>query len=455
MIFDPGVKRIFLLLSVVIIAAVLSSAVNGQCGVYLRRSSTQQIPYSKVYLDKVADMNNDGKMDLLASQDVSGNDSTRERILIVPGNGNGTFGTAITIDAPTNFDDNYAVGKINNDVLNDIVAFTDYSTDPTSMLIYINNGNGTFTPKPAVSATGMGRPIDFTDLNGDGKTDYIGSMWNGGQIRYSLGNGDGTFAPAVAINNNGTGSAGDFNGDGKRDYATYNTILINNGDLTFASIDYSWMLTFNEYIGGVNDFNGDGKSDLLIASLSATPRFAIFTSTGTGFTRTDYTITTEGNSEGFSIAGNFSGNSAPDIVYTYRYKNKKVVYTNDGAGNFTREDLDQRLFLYNFLRSAQADFDGDGTRDTAVLVAVPTGGGRVQYIAVCLERKAQLQLHLIREPYCGDGIRVARKGQTVYNYQTGKNVTYRTNGVHAYCFEKAGGTYLYKNGRFELVVDSD
>jgi len=41
------------------------------------------------------------------------------------------------------------------------------------------------------------------------------------------------------------------------------------------------------------------------------------------------------------------------------------------------------------------------------------------------------------------------------NYETGKNVTYRSNGVHAYCFEKAGGTYLYENGRFELVVDSD
>lgn len=104
---------------------------------------------------------------------------------------------------------------------------------------------------------------------------------------------------------------------------------------------------------------------------------------------------------------------------------------------------------------AQADFDGDGIRDTAVLVIVPTGGRQVQYIAVCLERKTHLELHLIREPYCGDGISVARKGQTVHNFETGKNVTYRTNGVHAYCFEKAGGTYLYENGRFELVVDSD
>ena len=104
---------------------------------------------------------------------------------------------------------------------------------------------------------------------------------------------------------------------------------------------------------------------------------------------------------------------------------------------------------------AQADLDGDGTRDTAVLVVATTDGKSVQYIAVCLERKVQPQLRLIREPFCGDGIRIAPKGQTAYDFQTGKNLIYQTNGVHAYCFEKAGGTYLYRNGRFELVVDSD
>ena len=103
----------------------------------------------------------------------------------------------------------------------------------------------------------------------------------------------------------------------------------------------------------------------------------------------------------------------------------------------------------------KVDLDGDGFRDTAVLVVAPSVGAPVQYIAVCMQRKAQSQLHLIRDPYCGDGITVAPKGQTVYDFQTGKDVTYHSNGVHAYCFEKAGGTYLYKRGHFVLVVDSD
>jgi len=29
------------------------------------------------------------------------------------------------------------------------------------------------------------------------------------------------------------------------------------------------------------------------------------------------------------------------------------------------------------------------------------------------------------------------------------------NGVSAYCCEKAGGTYLFRNGQFVLIVDSD
>lgn len=352
------------LLCVLIVFAVPFEAL-GQCGVYLRHTRTQQIPYSKLYLDNSADMNNDGNTDLLASQDISGTDSSRERILVIPGNGDGSFATPIAIDPPANFASKYAVAKINSDALLDIVAFADYSTDPVTMLVYINNGDGTFTARPPVSAAGMGRPIDFADLNADGKTDYIGAMWNGGQMRYSLGNGDGTFGTPVAINVSGSGYGGDFNGDGKRDFASNGTLYTNNGDLTFTPTSFSAVLTFNEVIWAVDDYNLDGKSDLLVAGLSATPRFAILTSTGTGFTRSDYVITTDtGTSvEGNSISGKFAGNSAPDIVFTYRYQDKKVVYVNDGAGNFTRQDMSGRLNQYNFLRSVLADFDNDGKTD--------------------------------------------------------------------------------------------
>jgi hypothetical protein len=114
----------------------------------------------------------------------------------------------------------------------------------------------------------------------------------------------------------------------------------------------------------------------------------------------------------------------------------------------------QKKFLTNVV---QSDFDDNGTRDTAVLVVMP---GAVelhsrQRIAVCLSQGGKTILHVISDPYCGDGISVAPKGTRAWDYTTEKRVTYWTNGVSAYCYEKAGGTYLFRDGKFVLIVDSD
>lgn len=105
----------------------------------------------------------------------------------------------------------------------------------------------------------------------------------------------------------------------------------------------------------------------------------------------------------------------------------------------------------------QSDFDDNGTRDTAVLVVMP-GTGELhprQRIAVCLSQAGTINLHVISDPYCGDGISVAPKGTRAWDFTTEERVTYWTNGVSAHCYEKAGGTYLFRDGKFVLIVDSD
>lgn len=108
------------------------------------------------------------------------------------------------------------------------------------------------------------------------------------------------------------------------------------------------------------------------------------------------------------------------------------------------------------------DFDGDGRRDIALLIQDganpnPDYPGRDDslHIAVCLNTRAGIRLYLIDKPYCGDGITLSAKGQTYYDYDTGREGTYRLDGVSAYCFEKAGATYEFENGTFRQIVDSD
>jgi hypothetical protein len=114
----------------------------------------------------------------------------------------------------------------------------------------------------------------------------------------------------------------------------------------------------------------------------------------------------------------------------------------------------QKKFSTNVV---QSDFDDNGTRDTAALVVMPGAGEvhRRQRIAVCLSQGSKVELHVISEPYCGDGISVAPKGTRAWDFTTEKQVTFWTNGVSAYCYEKAGGTYVFRDGKFVLIVDSD
>jgi hypothetical protein len=366
---NPNKKNLFFSLVILFVLSPGNFSSYGQCGVYLRHTSTQLFPYSKVFLDSSADMTGDGKPDLVASEGLGS--FTRTRLFVIPNNGNGTFGSPTIINPPSQipFDSRYEpflIGDVNNDSHNDIITFFD--TPSRGILAYINNGNGTsFTPQTLVAEGQMGHPIDFADLNNDGFGDYLG-FTNGGDFRYSLGNGNGTFgAPITLATNDGIAYRGDFNNDGKVDFVNSKHLYLNQGNLTFTVIDVSAIFGTgsNANVAEVRDFNGDGRSDVVtgLPSNNPNPGFAILTSTGMSFTRTDYEVSTNQTWQGILNFGNFSGNSSPDIVYSPFNLNKKAVYTNDGAGNFTRQDYDHRFYNPNFLFKAFADFDGDGKTD--------------------------------------------------------------------------------------------
>jgi hypothetical protein len=103
---------------------------------------------------------------------------------------------------------------------------------------------------------------------------------------------------------------------------------------------------------------------------------------------------------------------------------------------------------------AYGDFDDDAKEDVALLIR-PSARPSTLKIVVCLSSLGSRRPVVIERPYCSDGIARVSKGQRYYNYETDRGGTYPKDGIHAYCFEKAGATYIFTAGSFSRIVDSD
>ena len=103
---------------------------------------------------------------------------------------------------------------------------------------------------------------------------------------------------------------------------------------------------------------------------------------------------------------------------------------------------------------AFGDFDDDGTQDVALLVRIAPPP-RSMRIVVCLSSLGSAKPVVIDNPYCSDGITRVPKGTQYSVVDSNVEGTYPKDGIHAYCFEKAGATYIFSNGAFQMTVDSD
>jgi hypothetical protein len=178
----------------------------------------------------VADVNGDGKPDLLVTNNGDGTSSSGS-VSVLFGNGDGTFQPAVTYSSGAIYTDALAIGDVNGDGKIDLVVASQYTNAATAgaVSVLLGNGDGTFqspiitvTPTPLEGVT----QLALTDFNGDGKLDLaIGA----GDVLL-LGNGNGTFQPPIVLGANGPGIAfGDFNRDGKPDLAVCGvTVLLND-----------------------------------------------------------------------------------------------------------------------------------------------------------------------------------------------------------------------------------
>ncbi len=103
---------------------------------------------------------------------------------------------------------------------------------------------------------------------------------------------------------------------------------------------------------------------------------------------------------------------------------------------------------------AYGDFDDDGRTDVALLIQTSSESGSIKIVA-CLSSLGATKPIVVERPYCTDGITRVSKGQRYHDFATELESAYPKDGIHAYCFEKAGATYIFTDGSFRQIVDSD
>jgi len=186
------------------------------------------------------DVNNDGKLDLICPNQIS------KSLSVLTNNGNGGFQRA---SSPATGSDggpySLVAADVNNDGKPDLICVN--SGCPTighTLSVLINNGGGVFTLASTPSVGREPNSVVATDVNGDGKVDLICANINDSTLSVLTNDGSGSFSLNATMV---VGSyplkliATDINGDGKVDLVCANysdntlMVLTNNGSGIFGS----------------------------------------------------------------------------------------------------------------------------------------------------------------------------------------------------------------------------
>ena len=218
-----------------------------------------------------ADFNGDGKADVAVTADVIGGGTLN----IFLSNGDGTFRTGAQYSV--GFYSYVAAADMNNDGKVDLIL----ASFGSPLTLFLGNGDGTFQPPIQGPSATYNSNLVLRDFNNDGRVDVAVGTYGG--IAFLAGIGDGTFSGPVYSDSTLLFccqlTAGDFNGDGKLDLVTNGAInnreadvMIGNGAGTFGPlIPYGppgQLFTRNLVAG---DFNADGIDDLAMATSVTSP----------------------------------------------------------------------------------------------------------------------------------------------------------------------------------------
>jgi len=298
-----------------------------------------------------------------------------DSLLIAIPNSNGSVKSSTYYAVPSN-PAGVLAADVNNDGKQDVVVVSyGDGSNPNTVAVFLGNGDGTVQPA-ILSPAGVGATVALAyDFNGDNKLDL--AVLAGGNVAILPGNGNGAFGAPV---NYPAGESlslvlGDFNGDGHADLILGGfqslSVMLGNSNGSFQSA-VGLTETFTATYMAVGDFNNDKKLDLAVTDFNGNT-LSILLGDGTGkfASQNEYIAgISPTNIMAVDVDGDGNldvviGQGHPDVLTTDFYSDYVTVFFGRGDGTLIGPPA------YNVGSSltsmALADFNGDGVPDLAVV----------------------------------------------------------------------------------------
>ena len=319
-----------------------------------------------------ADVNGDGKMDLISANYYGSS------LSVLTNNGSGGFVLSGTYTVGT-YPLEVVSADVNGDGNVDLICANSANTDST-LSVLTNNGSGGFVLSGTYSVGTGPYSVAAVDVNADGKVDLVTANWGSAGVGNTLtvltnnGSGGFVFASTLTVGHGPVWvAAADVNGDGKVDLISANwgssgqqgntlTVLTNNGNGGFV-LASSPVVGSGPYMVTAADVNGDGKVDLITANWGAAGEgntLTVLTNSGSGIFGSNATVNV-GTGSIAVAAADVNEDGKVDLISANYYSNSLSVLTNNGNGGFV---LATNLSAGGNPNSVTAaDVNGDGKVD--------------------------------------------------------------------------------------------
>jgi FG-GAP-like repeat/Immunoglobulin domain/IPT/TIG domain len=343
----------------------------------------------------IADMEGDGKPDLIIADSYAGEISIYHNISTNGSLTAGSFGPRVDLPVrPTSGDTPYTlvVADLDGDGKPDIITL---DSDSNLISIFRNMSSSgsittnSFAARIDIPAGDFMLGLAVQDLNGDGKPEIMAANYGDNTISIfqnlsTIGNI--AFAPRVdfVTGNGPEGVAiGDLDGDGNPDLAVLNTpdgtvsVLRNlgvGGNITTNSFAprVNFPTLASPYPIAIGDMDGDGKLDLVVGGNNASRVISVFRNTSTAgsiatnsfASRVDFAAPGWVN---YLVLADLDGAGKLDVMLVSQISSVFSIFKNVSTpGSFTTASLAARVDYpsgYNPIGISIGDLDGDGRPD--------------------------------------------------------------------------------------------